>query len=207
MNPVRRGLSDNNIRRLIALAALGMLGALTVYGVNHSETGEVSRRVTRIEAKSPCLAYPHSKLCRRSFSAAIRTVTPAQVCTLFALVNVTPAECQKIQHRREAREVEALPTIPEAEPAEASPAPEHAPHPVLAPPTGQAPPPTGAPNPGPKPSEQTPPIPELSGPSTPQGEGGPSPEAPAAAEPTPPTLIETIGGLVCEVSGGVALCL
>jgi hypothetical protein len=131
MNQVRHRLSDENIRRLIALAALGMLATIAVYAINHHENEATARRVTRIETKSPCLAFPHSHLCHRSFTAAIHTVTPSQVCFLFSLVNVTPTDCLRIEHRHDIHEAAHNPTPPKPTPASA-PVPDK---PSRAPPT------------------------------------------------------------------------
>jgi hypothetical protein len=75
-------MTPANVRRVLLLLFIALVG-LGVYVANHSENTTTSRKVTRIEAASPCLTYgPKSDLCKESFEKAVLTITHPEACAV-----------------------------------------------------------------------------------------------------------------------------
>lgn len=106
-------MSSENLRRLIlAFVVVVMVGGIVAVNLlDRSENQDTRKHVTKIEAASPCLTYgPKSAICRKAFSRAIKTVTPAEVCVLFKLVDEVPLDCRHIaQEQRESAAKEVVP--------------------------------------------------------------------------------------------------
>jgi hypothetical protein len=167
-------MSQANIRRVLLLLFVAIVG-LGVYLANHRENRTTEKKVTRIEAASPCLNYPQSKLCHRSFSRAIETITSDQVCALFAVIHVVPMDCREIaarQHRRSSSR-EVVPSTgnsPHSQPSPPSGGHKGTPRGTKQPPKSSAPPSHAKSPPG-ETDTQTPTSPGNSG-NTPGAEHG-----------------------------------
>ena len=74
-------MTPANVRRVLLLLFIALVG-LGVYVANRSENTTTSRKVTLIEAASPCLTYPKSDLCKESFEKAVLTITHAEACAI-----------------------------------------------------------------------------------------------------------------------------
>lgn len=80
----------------LALIILCLVAIPASYAQSQRELGSVTQRVERIEPA--CLRYgSDSPECRRSFTAALRSITPAQVCGVLELVGLDAPRCDAIK--------------------------------------------------------------------------------------------------------------
>lgn len=93
-------MTPANIRRILLLLFIALLG-LGVYATNHSENSTTSKKVTRIEAASPCLTYPKSELCKESFEKAVLTITHPEACAILRKAGLRVVECAHARLRQE----------------------------------------------------------------------------------------------------------
>lgn len=219
-------VSDSARRILAALVVVVVVGGIVL--ANRSENSD-TRSVVRheIQAVSPCLTYgPHSAICHKSFSRAIKTITPQQVCELLALeprlTHVVSADCKAIAERTR-RQHAAATSVPPADHASApiatdaptsgthhsqtsTPAGGEPAHPGGHPSPAPTNPGTTQPPPPPSESPSSAPAPETSAPTSPVAE----PEAPATEPPEAGPVrstVESALGLVCSLAKRLAgLC-
>lgn len=94
-------MTPANVRRVLLLLFVALVG-LAVYAANHSENSTTSRKVTRIEAASPCLTYgPKSELCKESFEKAVLTITHPEACAILRKAGLEVVECAHARLRQE----------------------------------------------------------------------------------------------------------
>ncbi len=94
-------MTPANVRRVLLLLFIALVG-LGVYVANHSENSTTSRKVTRIEAASPCLTYgPKSELCKESFEKAVLTITHPEACAILRKAGLEVVECAHARLRQE----------------------------------------------------------------------------------------------------------
>jgi hypothetical protein len=94
-------MTPANVRRVLLLLFIALVG-LGVYVANHSENTTTSRKVTRIEAASPCLTYgPKSDLCKESFEKAVLTITHPEACAILRKAGLEVVECADARLRQE----------------------------------------------------------------------------------------------------------
>jgi len=94
-------MTPANVRRILLLLFIALVG-LGVYVANHSENTTTSRKVTRIEAASPCLTYgPKSDLCKESFEKAVLTITHPEACAILRKAGLEVVECAGARLRQE----------------------------------------------------------------------------------------------------------
>jgi hypothetical protein len=94
-------MTPANVRRILLLLFIALVG-LAVYAANHSENTTTSRKVTKIEAASPCLTYgPKSDLCKESFEKAVLTITHAEACAILRKAGLEVVECAHARLRQE----------------------------------------------------------------------------------------------------------
>lgn len=94
-------MTPANVRRVLLLLFIALVG-LGVYVANHSENTTTSRKVTRIEAASPCLTYgPKSDLCKESFEKAVLTITHPEACAILRKAGLEVVQCAHARLRQE----------------------------------------------------------------------------------------------------------
>ena len=79
----------------LALIIVCLIAIPASYLQSRQDLGSVAGRVERIEPA--CLRYgSDSPECSRSFTAALRSITPAQVCYVFGLVEADAPYCARL---------------------------------------------------------------------------------------------------------------
>jgi len=198
-------MTPANVRRILLLLFIALVG-LGVYVANHSENTTTSRKVTRIEAASPCLTYgPKSDLCKESFEKAVLTITHPEACAILRKAGLEVVECagarlrqEQTRHQERVRSkgvVDSNGHAPSSQPGPQHGGPGH---------EGQSKP--SAPGKGGKKAAETEPPPASSTPApvveTPSGES--RPPANSAASEAPPGLVGNPGGAIGKLTCGLS---
>lgn len=102
-SPTRLQVFIDRLRFVLGVVAIIAIAVTFVLG--QQENRDQNARLKKVE--SPCLRYgPKSKECHAAFGAAIKRITPYQLCILLArqpeLTGVKPASCVRIA--KEAKE-------------------------------------------------------------------------------------------------------
>lgn len=180
----------------LVLIVLCVFAIVVTFVVNHMETSAVDEHIRKIE--SPCLRYgPRSKECHEAFGAAIKSITPYQLCVLLSrqpeLTGVKPSDCVRIAHEARRKQKAAQQT----KRSSVAVAPARAPSPSA--PMAVRPPTSGSASP------PTTPVHKARPPRQPSPQSTPTPSAPApqAADATttvtPPAPTPPVSSPVAEL--------
>lgn len=86
-------------RMRFVLGVVAIIAIAVTFTIGRNENARQNARIQKIE--SPCLRYgPKSKECHKAFGAAIKSITPYQLCILLSrqptLTGVRPGACERI---------------------------------------------------------------------------------------------------------------
>lgn len=94
-------------RLRFVLGVVAIIAIAVTFTINQQKDSSQDARIKQIE--SPCLRYgPRSKECHAAFGAAIKSITPYQVCVLLArqptLTGITATDCVRVAREAKRRQ-------------------------------------------------------------------------------------------------------